>query len=46
MTEYKLTIHELKLLCRQFQVDCFDGFVSNDEGYIEMWLSKNGIESD
>ena len=44
MQEYRLTMRELTLLVRSFQVDCYDGFVSNDESYIEYWLDKNGIE--
>lgn len=44
MKEYRLTIKELKLLCRDFQVDNYDGFVSNDHSYIEYWLEKNGID--
>ena len=44
MERYALTLDELVLLCRDFQNDCFDGFVSNDRGYIELWLEKHGIE--
>ena len=44
MDEYRLTMDELVKLCRDFQVDCYDGFVSNDVSYIEYWLSKNGVE--
>ena len=44
MKEYRLTIKELQLLCRDFQADCYDGFVSNDGSYIEYWLDKNGID--
>ena len=39
-----LTIKDLARLCRDFQVDCFDGFVSNDESYIESWLQKRMFE--
>ncbi|MFA5207295.1 MAG: hypothetical protein WC428_01345 [Candidatus Paceibacterota bacterium] len=38
---YFLTIHDLAALVRDFQVDCFDGFVSNDHSYIEEWLKKH-----
>ncbi len=37
---YFLSIEELKELVRDFQVDCHDGFVSNDQAYIETWLNK------
>ena len=37
---YKLTIEQLCELCRDFQADCFDGFVSNDSLYIENWLKN------
>ena len=42
---YFLTIKELKKLVRDFQADCYDGFVSNDEGYIEQWLKNNSKKS-
>jgi len=38
--EYKIDKNSLVKLCRDFQADCFDGFVSNDESYIEHWLNK------
>jgi hypothetical protein len=38
---YFLTIDELQKLVRDFQVDCHDGFVSNDKSYIEQWLKTN-----
>ena len=38
---YFLTIHDLAELVRDFQVDNFDGFVSNDQSYIEEWLKKH-----
>lgn len=38
---YFLTIDELIKLTRDFQVDCFDGFVSNDKAYIDAWLEKH-----
>lgn len=37
---YFLTINDLQKLVRDFQVDCFDGFVSNDQSYIEEWMKK------
>jgi len=37
---YFLSLDELAKLVRDFQVDCFDGFVSNDKAYIESWLNK------
>jgi hypothetical protein len=45
MKSYNLTIEELSDLCRNFQTDCFDGFVSNDNSYIKNWLKiKNHTE--
>jgi len=41
-SKYCLTMKQLKRLVRDFQADCHDGFVSNDEAYIELWLKKNG----
>lgn len=38
---YYLTIDDLERLVRDFQADCFDGFVSNDKSYIESWLNKH-----
>jgi len=38
---YFLGIHDLQRLVRDFQVDNFDGFVSNDNAYIEEWLKKH-----
>jgi hypothetical protein len=38
---YFLTIDDLQKLVRDFQVDNFDGFVSNDNSYIESWLNKH-----
>jgi hypothetical protein len=38
---YFLTIYDLAKLVRDFQVDCHDGFVSNDNSYIEEWLKKH-----
>jgi len=42
MKEYRLTTDQLQELCRDFQADCHDGFVSNDKAYIESWLQRNG----
>ena len=39
--KYTLTTNQLQKLVRDFQVDCFDGFVSNDASYIEEWVKKN-----
>lgn len=41
---YFLTLELLKKLVRDFQIDCVDSFVSNDETYIEQWLKNNKIE--
>lgn len=41
MKKYELTLKELSKLCRDFQVDCYDGFVSNDESYIKIWINDN-----
>jgi hypothetical protein len=30
---------------RDFQFDCHDGFVSNDEAYIENWLKNRDEKS-
>ena len=38
---YFVTIDQLAELVRDFQVDCHDGFVSNDKSYIENWLKKH-----
>jgi hypothetical protein len=38
---YFLTIDDLQKLVRDFQVDCHDGFVSNDNAYIEQWLKNH-----
>lgn len=38
---YYLTIGDLERLVRDFQADCHDGFVSNDNTYIELWLKKH-----
>jgi len=38
---YFITIEQLAELVRDFQVDCHDGFVSNDKSYIENWLKKH-----
>lgn len=41
ITGYFLTLETLQKLVRDFQVDCFDGFVSNDLSYIEHWLKNH-----
>jgi hypothetical protein len=38
---YFLTPNDLQKLVRDFQADCHDGFVSNDNAYIEEWLKKH-----
>jgi len=38
---YYLTINDLARLVRDFQADCYDGFVSNDKSYLEAWLEKH-----
>lgn len=38
---YFLTIKDLERLVRDFQADCHDGFVSNDNAYIEQWLKTH-----
>jgi hypothetical protein len=38
---YFLTIDDLEKLVRDFQVDNHDGFVSNDQAYIEEWLKNH-----
>ena len=38
------TLDKLQQLVRDFQVDCYDGFVSNDKAYIEEWIKKNDNE--
>lgn len=40
-----MTVRQLQRLCRDFQVDTFDGFNNNDHSYIEHWLEKNQIKS-
>lgn len=41
---YFLTPNDLQKLVRDFLVDCHDGFVSNDNTYIEEWLKKHEQE--
>lgn len=41
---YFFTLDKLNQIIRDFQVDCHDGFVSNDKAYIEEWIKKNGSE--
>ena len=36
-------IDKLVKLCRDFSVDCRDGFVSNDEAYVEKWIQDNKL---
>lgn len=38
---YFFTLDKLQQLVRDFQVDCHDGFVSNDKTYIEEWCKNN-----
>jgi hypothetical protein len=38
---YFLTIDQLSKLVREFQVDCYDGYISNDKSYIESWIEKD-----
>jgi hypothetical protein len=38
---YFLSIDDLERLVRDFQADCHDGFVSNDQSYIEHWLKNH-----
>ena len=38
---YYLTLSDLTRLVRDFQADCHDGFVSNDNAYIEQWLKNH-----
>lgn len=38
---YFLGLKDLSKLVRDFQVDCYDGFVSNDNAYIENWLKNH-----
>jgi len=38
---YYLTLSDLARLVRDFQADCHDGFVSNDNAYIEQWLKNH-----
>lgn len=40
VTGYFLTTKQLAQLVRDFQADCFDGFVSNDETYLESKLKE------
>ena len=35
---YFMSMENLLQLVRDFQADCFDGFVSNDRAYIEKWI--------
>lgn len=40
ITGYFLTVKQLAQLVRDFQADCHDGFVSNDEVYLEKKLKE------
>lgn len=40
---YFLTLEQLEKLVRDFQADCYDGFVSNDKAYIENWIKNNEL---
>lgn len=40
---YFLTLEQLEKLVRDFQIDCYDGFVSNDKAYIENWIKNNEL---
>ena len=37
---YFLTIEQINEICRDFSVDCMDGYVSNDIAYLELWLKN------
>ena len=37
---YFLTIDEIAKLCRDFQADCHNDFVSNDKAYLESKLKE------
>lgn len=37
---YFLTVEQIVKLCREFQANCYDGFVSNDKQYIETKLKE------
>lgn len=39
--ETDFPIEKLIKLCKDFQADCFNGFICNDKSYIEFWLEKN-----
>lgn len=41
---YFLTLKQLAQLVRDFQADCHDGFVSNDEAYLVERLKKMKYE--
>lgn len=43
---YFLTLKQIEGLVRDFQADCFDGFVSNDRAYIELWLKKEDMKNE
>lgn len=44
MEGYFLTKNQLKELVRDFQADCHDGFVSNDDSYIDQWMKSHNPE--
>jgi hypothetical protein len=37
---YSLSVEQIVKICRDFQADCHDGFVSNDHAYIESKLKE------
>jgi len=41
INKHILTTEQLQKLMRDFQADCFDGFVSNDASYIKEWIKNN-----
>jgi len=44
MQEYRLTMKEIEQICRDYCFDNHDGYVSNNQSWIEYWMSKNGID--
>ena len=46
ITGYFLTIKQVAQLVRDFEPDCRDGFVSNDEAYIEARLKEMKYEKE
>lgn len=46
MDKYVLTTEQLVSLVRDFRADCFDGFISDDDAYVEQWVEDKNIPTE